>query len=536
MNLTSRLYLLVALMGAIVMPLVQIQIIIALPATVNNIAQQVTVRIDGANTGSGVIIRRQGNTYTVLTNWHVVAKVRGYNLQTYDSKTHQVNNIRHIGNIDVAEVQFTSTENYRQAELFTEQLAAGTTVYTAGWADPDAVSVSREYVIVQQLLTRVVQRPKDEYALVFSNATKAGMSGGPVLDEQGRLVGIHGQARRDERTQTTDFLGIPINTYGRLAAAQSVKLPQSEVVQPSKPISSVTTETLRTLSGNSARVFSVAYSPDGQTLASGGSGRIIEIWNLYTGKVIRTLSGHSDWVQSIAYSPDGKTLASGSRDKTIKIWNLSTGKVIRTLSGDFFQVLPVAYSPDGKTLAGGSRDKTIKIWNLSTGKVIRTLSGDFFQVLPVAYSPDGKTLASGSRNKTIKIWNLSTGKVIRTLSGHSYSVSSVAYSLDGKTLVSGSYDKTIKIWNLSTGKVIRTLSGHSAAVFSVAYSPDGKTLASGSFDNTIKLWNLSTGELVRSLAGHHNTVLTIAYSPDGKNLASGGYDNIIKIWNLSVSN
>ncbi|NWJ95119.1 MAG: hypothetical protein HXX20_04985, partial [Chloroflexi bacterium] len=104
-----------------------------------------------------------------------------------------------------------------------------------------------------------------------------------------------------------------------------------------------------------------------------------------------TLTGHSDTVISVAYSPDGKTLASGSDDNSIKLWETSTGKLLNTLTGHSSYVWSVAYSPDGKTLASGSYDKSIKVWEVSTGKLLNTLTGHSSYVLSVAYSPDGKT-------------------------------------------------------------------------------------------------------------------------------------------------
>lgn len=295
----------------------------------------------------------------------------------------------------------------------------------------------------------------------------------------------------------------------------------------------------KTLKGHSSDVNSVAFAPDGVTLATGSDDKTIKLWNLPTGKEIYTLKGHTQWIWTVAFSPDGVTLASGSADKTIKLWNLATGKEIRTLKQHSQGVTSVAFSPDGRFLASGSLDKTVKLWNLATGEEIRTLSGHSQAVASVAFSPDGKTLATGSWDKTIKLWNLATGKEIRTLEGHTNIVLSVAFSPDSVNLASGSKDKTIKLWNLVTGEAIRTLKGHGDKVNSVAYVPqtennktvDGFTLASGSNDNTVKLWNLQTGKLIRALKTDSGYIYTVAISPDGSTIASGGSaENIIKIW------
>ncbi len=120
--------------------------------------------------------------------------------------------------------------------------------------------------------------------------------------------------------------------------------------------------------------------------------------------LLLTLTDHADPVWSVAISPDGQTLVSGSWDATIKAWELSTGKLVRTLTDHAGTVYSAAISPDGQTLVSGSKDKTIKVWELSTGKLVRTLTGHAAEVRSVAISPDGQILVSGSVDKTIKVW------------------------------------------------------------------------------------------------------------------------------------
>jgi WD40 repeat protein/tRNA A-37 threonylcarbamoyl transferase component Bud32 len=270
----------------------------------------------------------------------------------------------------------------------------------------------------------------------------------------------------------------------------------------------------------------------GSILASGSDDHTVKIWDLNSRQKIRTLKGHSGWVYSVAISPNAQTVVSGSNDKTIKIWDINTGKEIRALTGHRGLISAVAISPDSAAIASASYDKTIKIWDINTGKVIRTLTGHTGEVLAVAISPDGEKIVSGSADRTIKIWQFQTGKEIFSIPAHTSDVNALDIGANGQKLLSSSDDKTVKLWNVNTGKAIRTFEGHTADVNAIAFSPNGEYMASGSDDRTVKLWRIHTGEAIRTFTGHSAEVFTVAFSPDGKTLVSGSKDRTIKIWQL----
>lgn len=302
----------------------------------------------------------------------------------------------------------------------------------------------------------------------------------------------------------------------------------------------VTTGTqLRTLK-HSRTVTDVAFSPNGQILASSSTDKTIKLWDVTTGAERRSFAGHDGEVYTVAFSPDGKTLASGSFDRTVRLWDVATGRQLRVLVGHDDYVSSVAFSPDGRTLASGG-GLTINLWNVALGEprsVADALPRAHFRhssrVTSIAFSPDGKTLASGSSYKTVKLWDAATGAQLQSFDAHNDSVRSVVFSRDGKTLATGSHDRTIKLWDVTTGAQRLLLEGHAGWVTSVAFGPDGKTLASGSSDTTIKLWNVATGGQIRSFQTHSSSVLSVAFSPDGKTLATGSRDNIVRLWDLTT--
>ncbi len=299
---------------------------------------------------------------------------------------------------------------------------------------------------------------------------------------------------------------------------------------------------INTLHGPGGLSKSVAFSPDGTKLASSISGGYgtVEIWEVATGKNINTIAGHLDGVQSIVFSPDGTKLAAGLSlavglsGAGVKLWEIETGQQIAPFSEKMGSVMSVAFSPDGVTLASAPDGLMgIKLWDIETGRNIATLHGSRGRIWSVVFSPDGARLASGSEDKNVKLWKVDTGENTATLRGHTDGVHSVAFSPDGTKLVSGSEDKTVKLWDVGTGRNIATLEAHTGEVWSVAFSPDGTKFASGSADKTVRLWAAKTLKNIATLEGHRDWVWSVMFSPNGTKLASGS-DNTVEIWDVET--
>ena len=285
---------------------------------------------------------------------------------------------------------------------------------------------------------------------------------------------------------------------------------------------------------NSA-VWSAAWSPNSKIIASGSCDGIVNIWNVYDGRILRTFSGHGKMVLSVAWSPDGEMIASGSVDGAVRICNIKDERILHTFFGDSHfwarSVLSVAWNPGGTMIASAS-DYAVRIWNVRDGRLLHILSDHGGLVDSVVWSSDGTMIASGSLDNTVRIWNIQDGKLRHTFPDYGSWVWSVAWSPDGTMIASGSRNGFVRIWDVRDGRLLSTLSANEFMVTSVVWSPDGAMIASGSTDGAVRIWNVHDGRLLRTLSGHVNQVNSVTWSPDSMMIASGSGDKTVRIWDM----
>jgi eukaryotic-like serine/threonine-protein kinase len=276
----------------------------------------------------------------------------------------------------------------------------------------------------------------------------------------------------------------------------------------------------------------VAYSPNGQWLASGSWDKTVRVWDARTGELFAILP-HPAVVWALAFGPDSLWLATSCHgDDQLRIWDVATARIRKEVPTAGKAVHFLAVDPKRTSIAvtvfQGQKPSRLSIFDEATAAEVFSSEG-----IALAYSPDGKWLAGCSADKKVLLlWDAETHQLSARFVGHEGTINSAAFSMDGRWLASCGTDRVVRVWEIATGNC-RELRGHTDEVFAVAFHPGGTRLASAGRDRAIWLWDLATGEEVARLQGHAAYVWSLAFSPDGATMASGSGDGTVRLWDTA---
>jgi len=302
--------------------------------------------------------------------------------------------------------------------------------------------------------------------------------------------------------------------------------------------------TVATVPANPLAVgYRAAFSRDGRLVAIGcEDGNIKIVKTDEPPEAVRTLEAHTNEIADLAFSANGERLASSGNDLIVKVWDVRTGQEVFSLDKIERRVNGLAFSPDGHRLAMGSADGTVRILDGTpldgpvtahdAGQALPPLEGHGHVVVGLAYSPDSRWVVSASQDGTAKVWDAHSGREVVTFRGHRLGLTRVAWSHDGRWVASASWDGTVRVWDPATGEeALPPLDAKAGPVYGLAFAParHGRALATAHHDGTVRVWDAASGRQICIAPAHTVPVLGVTFSPDGKRvLSTGGGDN--KVW------
>jgi len=348
-------------------------------------------------------------------------------------------------------------------------------------------------------------------------------------------------------------------------------------------------EIARQLPAHDGAIWGLAFSPDGEILASGGEDNLAKTWDAASLAPLQTFQGHRKLLEAVTFSHDGLLLGSAADDRSAKVWDVQTGVLLSSFSIPNRSIsqpraMGIVFTPDDTKIIVSSTDGNLWGWDLATRAQTLRIWGHEDWVYGVTTMDGGEIISSGA-DRSVRIWDGTYGRPLMELRGHSDQVFGIALSPDQRWLASASADKTVRIWDVSwagnresftydtpglsedvdyapdgsliatsltangeddlpaynepgsiglfspQGELIDLLQGHSMAVNSVDFSPDGASLVSTSWDKTAIVWDIASRAPRLTLQGHTAQVFSAGYSPDGKTIATGGFDGYLRIWN-----
>lgn len=288
---------------------------------------------------------------------------------------------------------------------------------------------------------------------------------------------------------------------------------------------------LRRLQQN-GEVWSVAFAPDGTTLATGGNDGAIRLWSL-SGNLFRSFD-HAAPITALAFTPDG-TIVAGSSDGQVTLWD-SAGKRLASLSEPSAAgVTALALSPDGSLAATSSSNGPVRLWDLRNRKRLATLYGHLDASTALAFLPDGRFLATGGQDGTVRLWHLASGADLGNVAmPDKVKCLTVLHGVKGMTLAVGTADGGMQIVDLEAMKLTATPLRLGHEIRSLAQLGDGGELLVAPDDGTIRVVDPASGKERRSFQGTAATRPPFSFTPDGRYLLSGGEFGAVHLWGLGA--
>ncbi|MCI0461186.1 MAG: trypsin-like peptidase domain-containing protein [Gemmataceae bacterium] len=557
----------------------------------------------GSASGSGFLVKADGQTGYLVTNHHVLRprsttpsqiEVVFWSGIPKKEQSARAEPVASDPDRDLAVLKVTGFKNLPKPLDLRQKLELVETMPVTILGFPLGEKLGKNITINKGTISSIRLNEQGEPAVVQIDANiNPGQSGGPVVDNQGRLVGVL-CARVEGKGTIIQGIGLAI-PGGELAKMLTGRLTHCAVVprkvkdrtaeveveihllDPLEKIKTVTLHYLQTEAGASTPEaikegigrlpaakkidlpvekqrarghFKVSGPAEGVVLFVSqasyvdGEGKTILTNPLpfrvnfgapratrLSEELISLRVSTKNIRCQVAFAPDGATLASTDAEGNVIVWDITTAKERARWKAPKGSATTVTFSPDGNLLAAAGSDQVIRLWEAASGKEVRQLQGHQRAVRCLVFAPDGSTLASSGEDLTVRLWDVTTGKERARLKD---GARCVAFAPDGKTLASdGGNEKVVRLWNVATGKQLAKFRGHAGGIFALAFAPDGKTLASASSDKTVKLWNVVTGEVRRTLSGHKDWVRSIAFTSDGETLASASEDRAVKLWDVA---